>query len=239
MADGLEGKAMSKQNSASLQLGTPAGSGDLALVHAAKGGDISAFDELVNRYDRQLFRLAQHITRNREDAQDAVQEAFLKAFENLAQFEEKSKFSTWLVRIVINQSLMKLRRQRAATLVSIDNDHRPEQDALPLQIADWRSNPEKQYRASELRQILTRALEGLSHSLRIVFVLRDMEGLSVEETAHVLDVSIAAIKTRLLRARLQLRERLTKYFEEGTHVSGAALLRHRAAAVSDRWRIYV
>ncbi len=211
---------------------------DVQLVHAAKMGDMAAFDELVRRYDRQLFRVAQHITHNHEDAQDAVQEAFLRAFENLAGFEERSKFSTWLVRIVINQALMKLRKQRVATVVSIDDDPRPERDAMPLEICDWSANPEKDYKASELREILTRALEGLSHSLRIVFVLRDMEGLSVEETANVLDLSIAAIKTRLLRARLQLRAALTRYFETGKHVSGPALSRHIGMA-ADRWRLYV
>jgi RNA polymerase sigma-70 factor (ECF subfamily) len=211
---------------------------DVELVHAAKVGDMAAFDELVRRYDRQLFRVAQHITRNYEDAQDAVQESFLKAFEHLALFEEKSKFSTWLVRIAINQALMKLRRQRAATMVSIDEQ--PVEDSLPLEIPDWRDNPEKQYKASELREILMRALDTLSHSLRIVFVLRDMEGLSVEETANVLALSIAAVKTRLLRARLQLRACLTRYFETGTQISAPALARVRAAAAgSDRWRAFV
>ncbi|HZU44756.1 MAG TPA: sigma-70 family RNA polymerase sigma factor [Terriglobales bacterium] len=213
-------------------------SDDLELVHAAKAGNMPAFDELVRRYDRQLFRVAQHITRNYEDAQDAVQEAFLKAFEHLALFEEKSKFSTWLVRIAINQALMKLRRQRAATMVSIDEE--PLEDSLPVEIADWRDDPEKQYKASELREILMKALNTLSHSLRIVFVLRDMEGLSVEETANVLTLSIAAVKTRLLRARLQLRACLTRYFETGAEGSGPALARYRvAAAGADRWRIYV
>jgi RNA polymerase sigma-70 factor (ECF subfamily) len=212
---------------------------DIELVHAAKGGDVEAFGELVNRYDRQLFRVAQNITHNREDAQDAVQEAFLKAFENLGAFEEKAKFSTWLVRIVINQSLMKLRKQRSANIVSVDEDfENPEHDAMPLEIADWNANPEKDYKATELREILTKALEGLSRSLRIVFVLRDMEGLSVEETARVLDLSVAAVKTRLLRARLELRARLTRYFEKGTTMARAALLRE-VTLDPERWRQYV
>ena len=210
---------------------------DVELVHAAKAGNLAAFDELVKRYDRQLFRVALHITRNREDAQDAVQEAFLKAYEHLALFEEKSKFSTWLVRIAINQALMKLRRQRLATMVSIDEE--PLEDGLPHEIADWRDDPEKQYKASELRAILTQALDKLSHNLRIVFVLRDMEGLSVEETANVLALSVAAVKTRLLRARLQLRASLTRYFETGDQISAAAMARYRAASAPDRWRIYV
>ena len=219
---------------------TPVKRDDVELVHAAKSGDVVAFGELVSRYDRQLFRVAQNITHNREDAQDAVQEAFLKAFENLAAFEEKAKFSTWLVRIVINQSLMKLRKQRTANVVSVDEDFdNSEHDAMPLEIADWSANPEKDYKATELREILTKALEGLSRSLRIVFVLRDMEGLSVEETARVLDLSIAAVKTRLLRARLELRTRLTRYFEKGSLLSGSALLRHRSVSAPESWRLYV
>src|SRR5579872_5732703 len=211
------------------------GASEVELVHAAKTGDVAAFDELVKRYDRQLYRVAQHITRNHEDAQDAVQEAFLKAYENLGGFEEKSKFSTWLVRIAINQALMKLRRHKAAMMVSIDDE--AEEQSAPVEIADWRPNPERQYKASELRRILSGALDKLSHNLRIVFVLRDIEGLSVEETAHVLDVSMAAIKTRLLRARLQLREHLTRYFEQGALPT---VLRYGAVtADSDRWRTFV
>src|SRR2546427_3345549 len=124
---------------------------DVTLVHASKNGDIAAFEELVKRYDSKLLRIAQHVTHSREDAQDAVQEAFLKAFQKLEQFQENSKFSTWLVRIVINQSLMKLRKQHRKREVSIDEGFQTEEDVLSPEIADWAPNPEERYRASELR----------------------------------------------------------------------------------------
>jgi RNA polymerase sigma-70 factor (ECF subfamily) len=185
---------------------------DLALVHASKRGDISAFEELVRRYDRKLLRIAQRVTHNQEDAEDAVQEAFLKAFQHLGQFQENSKFSTWLIRITMNQSLMKLRKQRPTREVPIDNGFQSEEDNLPIDVADWAPNPEQLYRAAELEEILRKTLQGLGVGLRVVFVLRDIEGLSLEETAEALDLSLPAVKARSLRARLQLRERLSEYF---------------------------
>src|SRR5947207_14075147 len=133
-------------------------SDDLALVHASKSGDVAAFEELVKRYDRKLLRIAQHLTHNPEDAEDVVQEAFLKAFQHLRQFRENSKFSTWLIRITLNQSLMKLRKRRPAREVSIDNNFQSEEDNLPIDVADWAPNPEKLYRAAELRGILRKTL---------------------------------------------------------------------------------
>ncbi len=186
---------------------------ELSLVRAAKAGDISAFEELVRRYDRNVFRIAQHITQNREDAEDVVQDAFLKAYENLGQFQEQSKFYTWLVRIAVNEALMKLRRRRPERTVSLDQDVETEEDSIPREVADWSPNPEQLYNQSELREILTKTIQGLPASFRTVFVLRDVEGLSTEETAEALDLSIPAVKSRLLRARLQLRERLNRYFK--------------------------
>src|SRR5436190_13752013 len=111
--------------------GTEAVTEELALVQAAKRGDISAFEQLVKRYDRNVFRIAQHITQNREDAEDVVQDAFLKAYSNLAQFQGQSKFYTWLVRIAVNEALMKLRRRRPARTVSLDEAVKTEEDSLP------------------------------------------------------------------------------------------------------------
>lgn len=180
---------------------------DLALVHACKEGDVNAFEQLVKRYDTRLFRIAQHVTHNREDAEDAVQEAFLKAFRNLAKFQEKSQFSTWLIRITVNESLMKLRKQRHTREVPIENDFHEE-----LEVVDWAPNPEQLYAATELRNILRSQLQELPPSLKIAFVLRDIEGLSSEETARVLQLSVDAVKARLWRARLKLRHLLTSYF---------------------------
>ncbi len=187
---------------------------ELALVRAAKSGDISAFEQLVKRYDRNIFRLAQHITQNREDAEDVVQEAFLKAYTHLNGFQEQSKFYTWLVRIAVNESLMKLRRRRADKTVSLDQEIETEENSMPREVTDWRPNPEQVYKQAEMNQILAKTIGGLPGGFRAVFVLRDVEGLSTEETAEALQLSVPAVKSRLLRARLQLRERLNKYFQQ-------------------------
>ncbi len=189
-------------------------SDELSLVQAAKKGDVGAFGELVKRYDRNVFRIALHITQNREDAEDVVQDAFLKAYENLEQFQGQSKFYTWLVRIAVNEALMKLRRRRPERMVSLDQEVQTEEDSMPREVADWSPNPEQLYNQSELRDILGKTIQGLPPSFRTVFVLRDVEGLSTEETAQALELSVPAVKSRLLRARLQLRERLNRYFKK-------------------------
>jgi RNA polymerase sigma-70 factor (ECF subfamily) len=209
---------------------------DLDLVHACKNGEASAFEQLVGRYDRRLLRIAQHVTHNLEDAQDAVQEAFLKAFQHLDQFRESSQFSTWLIRITLNQALMKVRKQRrAAREVSLDEKFQGEGDTVPLEVADWAPNPEELYKTSELRYILTKTLEKLGPILRTVFVLRDIEGLSIVQTAEVLELSPSAVKARLWRARLQLRDGLHKYFRKQTEsprVESASRRRDLARPVS-------
>jgi len=187
---------------------------EAALVAAAKAGDIGAFEDLVKRYDRNVFRIAQHITQNREDAEDVVQDAFLKAYTNLGQFQGQSKFYTWLVRIAVNEALMRLRRRRPERMVSLDEDIKTDEDSMPREVADWSPNPEQEYNQAELKDILGKTIQGLPASFRTVFVLRDVEGLSTEETAEALDLSIPAVKSRLLRARLQLRERLSKFFKK-------------------------
>ncbi len=185
---------------------------DMVLVQACKNGDAAAFEQLVKRYDRRLLRIAQHITHNMEDAQEVVQEAFLKVFRKLAQFEEKSKFSTWLIRITINESLMKLRKLRSAKEVSMDADFQAEEAGPPFEFVDPKQNPEELHRESEFRNLLRSALQELQPAIRVVFVLRDVEGFSTEETAEVLGLTQSAVKARLWRARLELRERLSGYF---------------------------
>lgn len=187
---------------------------ELALVQAAREGDVNAFEQLIKRYDRNVFRIAQHITQNREDAEDVVQEAFLKAYQNLGQFQGNSKFYTWLVRIAVNEALMKLRRRKSDKTVSMDEEVETEEGSVPREVADWSPNPEQLYRQGELNEILTKTIAGLPSSFRTVFVLRDVEGMSTEETAEMLGLSVPAVKSRLLRARLQLRERLTRYFKK-------------------------
>src|SRR5258707_3195749 len=165
---------------------------ELSLVRAAKQGDDAAFEELVRRYDRNVFRIAQHITQNREDAEDVVQEAFLKAYGNLAKFQEQSKFYTWLVRIAVNEALMKLRRRKPERTVSLDEEVKTEDDSLPREVADWSPNPEQMYNQAELRDILTRTIQGLPAGFRTVFVLRGVEGLFMGQTAPAREVGLPA-----------------------------------------------
>jgi RNA polymerase sigma-70 factor (ECF subfamily) len=194
---------------------------DVALVNLARQGDTQAYEKLVRQYDRQIFRIAQHITQNREDAEDVVQDAFLKAYEKLDQFQGNSKFYTWLVRIAVNESLMRLRKRRTGKMVSIDEDVETEEGSMPRDLADWSPDPEAQYGQSEMADILRKTIQGLPPGFRVVFVLRDVDGLSTEETAETLGLSIPAVKSRLLRARLQLRERLSRYFRKNGKDGGA------------------
>ncbi len=183
---------------------------DLPLVEASLAGDIVAFETLVLRYDRKLLRIAQQMTRNLADAEEAVQEAFLKAYQKLNQFQRASKFSSWLIRIVLNECLMKLRKRRFSELPLEYEDSTGA--SLPLDLTDWSPNPEEVCSRKELHEILRNALEKLPASIRIVFVLRDIEELSINETAAILDLHPTAVKARHFRARLQLREKLTKHF---------------------------
>ncbi|HEY4709931.1 MAG TPA: sigma-70 family RNA polymerase sigma factor [Candidatus Acidoferrales bacterium] len=185
-----------------------------ALVAAAKAGDISAFETLVGRYERKIFRLTQNITQNREDAEDAMQEAFLKAFEHLQAFEGNSRFYTWLVRIAVNQALMKLRKRRP-NVVSLDEEVDTGEDMVPREVEDWGPSPAERYAQTELSEILSKVIGELDPPFRIVFQLRDIEELSTEETAEALGLSVPAVKSRLLRARLKLRHTLNQYFRRG------------------------
>jgi RNA polymerase sigma-70 factor, ECF subfamily len=203
--------------------------GDMNLVHACKNGDAAAFEQLVQRYDRKLLRIAQSITHNQEDSQDAVQEAFLKAYQHLSEFREASRFSTWLIRITVNQALTKLRKQHGARETSLDEDFDADGDILPEQVTDWAPNPEQLCWASELREILRNALEELRPISRTVFILRDIEGLTIEQTAIALNMSQTAVKARLWRVRLQLREALSKHFsqkKESTQIGFSPLQNH-------------
>jgi RNA polymerase sigma-70 factor, ECF subfamily len=186
------------------------------LVAAAKTGDIQAFETLVSRYERKIFRLTQNITQNREDAEDAMQEAFLKAYEHLGGFQGNSRFYTWLVRIAVNQALMKLRRRRN-NVVSLDEEVDTGEDTMPRDVEDWGPSPEERYQQSELGEILSKVIGELDPPFRIVFQLRDIEQLSTEETAEALGLSIPAVKSRLLRARLKLRQSLNNYFRRGVN----------------------
>ena len=192
---------------------TPTGIDESSLVAQSREGNTSAFAELVRRYEGKIFRLAQHVTQNREDAEDVLQETFMKAYEHLDQFQGNSKFYTWIVRIAVNQALMKLRRRKTGKTVSLDETIDTGEDTVVREIATWDENPEQRFSREEMGEILDSAIQSLEPPYRSVFVLRDIEELSTEETADALGLSIPAVKSRLLRARLQLREKLTRQFK--------------------------
>jgi RNA polymerase sigma-70 factor (ECF subfamily) len=186
---------------------------DAALVARAQAGDQEAFSALVNEYSRKIYRLAKNITQNDEDAEDVLQEAFLKAYEHLSGFQGASKFYTWIVRIAVNESLMKLRKRKGDRFVSLDEPIETGEDMVKREIAVWEDNPEQRYSREEMQHILDEAVDTLKPDFRTVFMLRDIEELSTEETAETLGISVPAVKSRLLRARLALRERLTRQFK--------------------------
>jgi RNA polymerase sigma-70 factor (ECF subfamily) len=196
-----------------MTVSSQAGVDETALVAQAREGDARAFAELVRRYEGKIFRLAQHVTENRADAEDVLQETFMKAYEHLDQFQGNSKFYTWIVRIAVNQSLMKLRRRKTDRSVSLDETIDTGEDTVVREVAAWDEDPEQRFSREELGQILDSAIQSLEPLYRSVFVLRDMEELSTEETADALGLSVPAVKSRLLRARLQLREKLTRFFK--------------------------
>jgi len=174
---------------------SPAGTDESILVARAREGDTRAFGELVRRYEGKIFRLAQHITQNRQDAEDVLQETFLKAYEHLDQFKGDSKFYTWIVRIAVNQALMKLRRRKTDKSVSLDETIDTGEDTITREIAAWDEDPEQRFSREELGEILDTAVDSLEPPYRSVFVLRDIEELSTEETAEALNLSVPAVKS--------------------------------------------
>ena len=182
-------------------------------IDALRHGDRREFARLVDAYSGPLYRLALGMLGNAPDAEDALQNAFLKAFQHVDKFEGRSSLSTWLYRIASNEALMMLRKRRPETTFS---DIPPEDDDIqnydPVQLTDWCCLPEEELLSAEARTTLDRAVQHLPETLRIVFVLRDIEGLSIQETSQVLGLSETAVKTRLLRARLRLREELSSYY---------------------------
>ena len=195
---------------------------ETALVAAARGGDASSFETLVTRYERRVYRLAKTLAQNEGDAEEVTQEAFFKAFQHIEDFKGESRFYTWVVRIAINEARMKLRKRRAGQ-VSLDDPIATEDGFVPREIEDWRPTPEQTYSQSELGVILSGMILELHPRLRIVFQLRDVESLSTQETANLLRISVSAVKSRLLRARLALREKLNRYMRNGAQSSATLL----------------
>ncbi|HXG46558.1 MAG TPA: sigma-70 family RNA polymerase sigma factor [Methylomirabilota bacterium] len=193
---------------------------DAELVRLAKTGDLAAFEALAARHEGRVYTLARRITGNDHDAEDVTQQAFLSAVENLDGFREEASFGTWLQRIATHAALKVLRKRKGLPTVSLEANSEPQEgyDSVPHPefIADWRESPEKLVRRNEIRRLIDEALAELDDKHRVIFLLRDVEGLSVKEAAEALGISEANVKVRLLRARLQLRERLTRALGEPT-----------------------
>jgi RNA polymerase sigma-70 factor (ECF subfamily) len=185
---------------------------DDELIAATAGGDDTALRELFSRHAPWLAARLRGVLPAAE-VEDVLQETFLKAYEHLDQFQGTAKFYTWIVRIAVNQALMKLRRRRTDRSVSLDEAIDTGEDTIVREVAAWDENPEQRFSRAEFGQILDEAIQGLEAPYRSVFVLRDIDELSTEETADALGLSIPAVKSRLLRARLQLREKLTRHFK--------------------------
>jgi RNA polymerase sigma-70 factor (ECF subfamily) len=188
-----------------------------SLIRRICNGNSSLFAELVRPYERRVYATALTLLRNEADAQDVAQEAILKAFANLRQFRGESKFSTWLIQITINEARMRQRKQHANLFEPIVElkDKDEEGAYTPRDFADWREIPSEALERSEIRALLAKALASLAQKYREVFLLRDVEHMSIEETAEVLNISIASVKTRLLRARLMLRDILAPDLANG------------------------
>jgi RNA polymerase sigma-70 factor (ECF subfamily) len=184
---------------------------DADLVACVRGGDLGAFEELVRRHQRRIYRTLIGITGNAEDAEDGTQNAFLKAFERIGKFRGGAKFSTWLIRIAINEGIQRL-RSRKRVIGLDDNGSKEAEEFRPRQVQAWDDNPEQLYSKAEMRELVERALMILPAGYRMVVMLRDIEQLTTEEAANALGLGVAALKSRLLRGRLMLREALAPHF---------------------------
>jgi len=202
------------QNICALPACNQVGTVEASLVAAARCGDATAFEELVCRHQRRLRRVAQRITHNREDAEDAVQASFLKAFVHLTEFRGGSEFSTWLTRIVINEALMNLRGNRRKNEVPLGEPRGAEDAFLHPEIADLGLSPEEDYSLRELQQVVIDMIEGLKPNSRIVCQLRYLQQLSTNATASFMGLPVSTVKARLHRARLELRKVLEKHLSD-------------------------
>ncbi|MGB8065120.1 MAG: sigma-70 family RNA polymerase sigma factor [Candidatus Sulfotelmatobacter sp.] len=201
-----------------LVLSNPAQSGttrEQELIARVQRGEPELFYELVRPYERRVYAAALAILRNESDAEDVAQEAMLKALANIRQFRAEARFSTWLIQITVNEALMRRRRERKGMVEGIDDHRDDEGEYTPRDFADWREIPSEALERKEVRQKLAQALASLDRKYREVFVLRDMEQLNIQETAEALGISVAAVKTRPLRARLMLRDLLAGGWEQG------------------------
>jgi len=188
---------------------------DDATLEALRSGDREAFASLVEDTSPQLYRTALQILANEQDAEDVLQETYIKALKALHEFEGRSSLSTWLHRIIVNEALMLLRKRKAPMLsVEEGTSFNGEEESEGMEIVDFCCLPEGELMTAESRLFMERAIQDLPDTLRTVFVLRDLEGYSIQETAESLNLSESNVKTRLLRARLRLRQELSGYYSE-------------------------
>jgi RNA polymerase sigma-70 factor, ECF subfamily len=190
---------------------------DDALVGRARGGDLLAFEELVARHEVKLYRVAMRLLRNETDAREVLQETFLAAWQNLGSFAGRAQFGSWIYRVAVNTALMLLRSRRRHPSVSLED---VEPAAFDRAVADsvgaggdWSKRPDEQFQSAELKRFIQEEVDRLPEILRVVFVLRDVEALSTDETALLLGITVPTVKTRLHRARLALRRAISSYFE--------------------------
>ncbi|MGA9510345.1 MAG: sigma-70 family RNA polymerase sigma factor [Candidatus Sulfotelmatobacter sp.] len=195
--------------------GQAGGTREQDLIARVQRGQRELFYELVRPYERRVYAAALAILRNEQDAEDTAQEAMLKAFKNVQQFRAEARFSTWLIQITVNEALMRRRRDRSVPMEGLDDRRDEESEYAPRDFADWREIPSEALERKEVRQRLAQALGTLDRKYREVFVLRDMEHLNIQETAEALGITVASVKTRLLRARLMLRDLLAAGWEQG------------------------
>ncbi len=192
----------------------PCSAAESHLIRCVIEGNAEAFYELVRTYERAVFLTALSIVKNDADAEEVAQEAVLKAFKGLSRFRQEAKFSTWLIKITINEARMKLRKNRHHLYESMDEGQQNDEcDYIPKDFADWREIPSEALEQRELREALTKALESLPEKYRTVLILRDVQHLSINETAKALGLTKANVKTRLSRARLQMRDALAPGFD--------------------------
>jgi len=190
---------------------------DRELVERAQKGDGAAFAMLVERHQRQLYRLAMRMTGSEADAQEVLQEAFLNAYQKLPLFRGEAQFSSWLYRVAANSALMRLRAQRRHPEISTEElpvGFLDNQGQLPAAGENWARRPDDQLQSDELRRDIQAAVDALPELYRTVFLIRDVEGLSTEETAELLNISVPTVKTRLHRARIALRNAIASYFDK-------------------------
>jgi RNA polymerase sigma-70 factor (ECF subfamily) len=217
--------SIDKEEAAIASIDRRPGDGDMALVAAAKNGDRKAFEILVERHEQRIFFVAQRMTRNREDAEDVVQQSFQKAFTHMDRFENRSSFATWLTQVAINEALMLLRKRRGLREVLIDDVNGNEGAAISLEFPDSSPDPEASYAQREWLGMLSLAMNELTPGIRKAIQLRELDERSSEETARIMGISVSALKGRMFHGRKRLRETIKRY------IDSARMLQKRSSKI--------